>query len=487
LTVAVAAAPARTRSHSLDRWLLVLILVAALLIRVLAASRSRLWFDEIYTLWVARRPLPDLLRTVASDIHPPLHYLMVWGWRAIGGESDVWIKSLSIVIGLATVWLVYAIGRDLFARDTGLIAAAVLALHPAHVAFSQESRSYALLFFLLALAEGCAWRWVVTRSTHRAVGFVLAGTAALYTHYLAAPVLACVGLWGLVVLRRERRAAMIWLGLHAAIALLFLPQLHTVLTQLARLRADRWVKPASLVGLLNLFRLLSFSRTLVIVPLITLAILPLFDRGGRRAAALMWLGSLVPALALWGAAMLGAGVFVERYMLFALPAWCVLLAAGVTGPRSMWVRVPALALLLLVAARALMVQQPQPESEAMVRIEDFLAPRVRPGDVVVHADAHSLLFARHYALDRGEHLLYLPRPRLPYYEGDAVIPAEWRIGPKQLERLQRSGRTWWGVTSRYGYAPADSGARDLAAAARGPTWVLGRATVWKESGTDTTR
>jgi uncharacterized membrane protein len=481
LTVAVAAAPDRDTTSSRDRGLLALILLAALVIRVIAASRSRLWFDEIYTLWVARRPLPDLLRTVASDIHPPLHYLLVAGWRAIGGESDLWIKSLSILTGLVTVWLVYLIGRELFARDTGLIAAALLALHPAHVATSQESRSYALLFLLLALSLERAWRWTATRSWSSAIGFVLAGTAALDTHYLAAPVLASVGLWGLWVLRRDRRAAMTWIGLHALIALLFAPQLPIVVVQLARLRADRWVKPATLGSLVNLFRLLSFSRALVIVPLLVLAILPLFDRGARRAAALLWLGSLVPVLALWASAMLGAGVFVERYMLFALPAWCVLLAAGATGPRSRWVRIPALAMLLLVAARALMLQAPQPEAAAMTRIEDFLAPRVRAGDVVVHADAHSFLFARHYAFDRGEHLLYVPTARIPYYEGDAVIAPSWRIGRADLERLERSGRRWWGVTSRYGYAPADSAARDLGALAHGPAWTLGRATVWTEN------
>jgi hypothetical protein len=471
-----------------DRWLLAVILVAATVIRVQAALRSRLWFDEIYTLWMARRPFPALLRGVASDIHPPLHYLMVGAWRAVGGEGDLWIKSLSILTGVATVWLVYAIGRDLFARDTGLLAAALLALHPAHVGFSQESRSYALLFLLLAAASWCAWQWIERRSGRHAAGFAISAAAALYTHYLAAPVLSGVGLWGMWALRREPRRLAGWLGLHVIVAVVFAPQLPIVISQLARLRADRWVKPATVGGLFNLFRLLSFSRAAVIVPLVVLAALPLFDRGERRAASLLWVGSLIPAVVLWAVAMTGGGVFVERYMLFSLPGWCVLLAAGATGPRALWVRLPALALLLLVALRALLLHEPQAEAAEMTRIEGFLTRRVQSGDVVIHADAHSLLFARHYALDAGEHLLYLRDPRLPYYEGDAVIPAAWRVGPRDLERLRSSGRRWWGVDARYGYAPADSAARDLAAAARGPAWSIARANVWAGWATaDTTR
>src|SRR5262249_21298002 len=157
-------------------------------------------------------PLPDLLRSVAADVHPPLHYLMVSGWRALGGEHDLYIKSLSIVTGLATIVVAYAIGRAGFSRSAGVVAAFLLALHPAHVAFSQESRSSALLFLLLAVAQSCAWSWTEGRARRPAAGYVLASAAALYTHYLAAPVLACLALWGAWTLRKDSARLRGWIG-----------------------------------------------------------------------------------------------------------------------------------------------------------------------------------------------------------------------------------------------------------------------------------
>lgn len=462
------------------RWMMLAVLALAAATRVHEALRTRLWFDEIYTLWIARRPLPALLASVGRDIHPPLHYILVWAWRGLGGEGDLWIKSLSILAGLATVALVYAAGRDLFGRGAGLFAAVLLALHPMHVGVSQESRSYALLSLLLAFSTWHAWRWIRQRPGADGPLYVAGAAAALYTHYVAAPVLALVGLWGLFASGSDRRLVPRWIALHALIAILFAPQIPTVLVQLARLRADHWVKAASVSGLINLFRLLSFGTPFLIVPLLALAALPLLRGGQRRAGALLWMGSLLPVLALWAMAMRGAGLFVERYMLFVLPAWCLLLAAGVMGLPRPWMRMAFVPLLLLFDVRALVRHTPQAEAVEMARLETHLALRVRPGDLVLHADAHSLLYSRHYALDPGDHRLFLPDPDAPppYYEGDLVIPAPWRVTAEDFERLRSSGRPWWGVATRYGYGRADSAAARLAAYAAGPVWHDGRAMAW---------
>jgi len=471
------------RTFTLDPWLIAALIVG-LVVRVQAAMRSHLWFDEIYTLWVARRPFRELIATVAADVHPPLHYLMVSAWRALGGENDVYLKTLSILAGLATIYITFAIGRELFSRTTGAGAAFLLALHPAHVAFSQESRSYATLFMLLAASQWCAWCWVERGGKRYGFGFVLAAAAALYTHYLAAPVLACTALWGLWALMDRDEATRIrpWIGLHLLVALLFAPQLPTVWTQAARLRHDRWVQSPLLDNFTNLLRLLAYSRTAAILPLLGLAALPVLRRGARPAGVLLWMASLVPATLLFVLANRGTGVFVERYMLFGLPAWCVLLAAGAAGLRWAWLRAASIALLLLVAARGLFLHEPQVEAARLTRLESYLAAHVRSGDVVVHADAHSLLFARHYGLDPGVHLIYLRTPGLPYYEGNLVIPDAWRIGPHELEALRSSGRRWWAVDTRYGFVRADAETTDLALAAGARVWTIDRATVWGGQG-----
>jgi hypothetical protein len=182
-------------------------------------------------------------------------------------------------------------------------------------------------------------------------------------------------------------------------------------------------------------------------------------------------------LLLWSLAMGGAGVFVERYMFFGLPAWCLLVAAGTMGIASKPVRIAAIVILLGSAARAATLREPQVEATQLARAEYWLSSRVKPGEIVLHADAHGLTFARQYAMDKGTHLLLMTSPHLPYYEGDLTIPAEWRVTPAYLDSLAASGVQWWGLAYRYGYLGAEPAAERIVSAAKGERWDSGRATA----------
>jgi len=477
-TIAASAAPAEPGWNLSATLGLVLLVLAAAAIRVAFARGAHLWFDELDTLFVARLPVPALLRAVAADIHPPLHFLLVSLWRAVGGEGDLWIKSLSILFGVAGVTLLVPAGRDFVSRPAGWLAAALVALHAEHAAFSQESRSFALLFLLVALATWLAWRWIARARLAEGALYVLVGAAALWTHYLAGVVLAFVAAWGVVALRRTPSRIGGWLALHAAIALAFAPQVPTLLEQLARLKADHWVKDASVSTLVNFVRQLCLGPMYLVPVLLAAATLPLLRPAQRRAASLLWCASLLPVGVLWALAMAHRALFLERYMFFALPSFAILVAAGVLGLPGRWTPRIAAAVLLAFAARGLAAHQPQAEAVALDRAVRSLAAHVEPGDVVVHSDAHSVLYARHYPGDRAEHVLLLLTPALPYYEGQEVIPAAWRIGPAAFDSLRASGRRWWGFHERYGYAGAEPATDLVRRAALGDSLRIDRVTLW---------
>jgi len=181
--------------------LLLLLVAAGAALRVNALSVVGLWWDEFVTLGRAAWPVPDLLRSLAfegpSDVSldssPPLLHLLVHCSLSLGGRSDVWVKLPSVVAGVLTIPVVFALGRRLFSVQTALIAAAVVAfaLFPVH--YSREARPYALyllcaltglLFLLRAMDSGRRRDWV---------GFVLANSAMFYASYLAAATFAAQG------------------------------------------------------------------------------------------------------------------------------------------------------------------------------------------------------------------------------------------------------------------------------------------------------
>ena len=110
--------------------------------------------DEVIT---ALRVIPgsfgDMLHAVkVSESNPPLYYVLAWGWAKAFGTGEVGLRSLTALFGAATVPVGYLIGRQLASRRAGLVLAALIAVNPMLIWYSQEARSYALLVFFGALS-----------------------------------------------------------------------------------------------------------------------------------------------------------------------------------------------------------------------------------------------------------------------------------------------------------------------------------------------
>jgi mannosyltransferase len=188
-------------------------------------------WDEAATVFIAARPLSDLLAYLrgAPFEHPPLYYVLAHAWLALGPEETV-LRALSVVLGALTVPVVGALGATLFGRRAGLLAAALLAVAPAHVFYSRDARMYPLLTLLLAVAlyalvraqraaehpgtvTGRAWPWWALWA-----GLSLLAVA---THYYA--VFAVGGqILYLLAARRVGRSGQIALGMTAGLAVLAL-------------------------------------------------------------------------------------------------------------------------------------------------------------------------------------------------------------------------------------------------------------------------
>lgn len=430
------------------------ILVLATAARMIEAARVPMWFDEIYTLWISRLGPAGIAHALARDVHPPLHEFLVWAWWRLGGDSELWLRSLSALFGVATVAVVFAFASDLFGRGAGLLAALLLALHRTHVYYSQELRSYALLWLLETIALWSAWRFVRGRRGG-AAAYAIAASAALYTHYQSGLAIACVALWGVFALARVPRRLAAWITTHVAIALAFAPQLGTFVHQLHRDQQLHWIGPPAPADLAHLLQTCAFGVGWMMLPALALALVPLARARSRAGASLIWAFAL-PVIAIsYIATLRGAHLFTERYMDFVIPAWCALIAAGVIGIQAQRTRLLLGVAVVLVAALSLKSHQPLEEPLELRLAERDLAARARPSDFVIAADTHSLLFFVQHAVRMARYRLLLVDPALPYYEGADVIPDSLRLTPAEFARLRKAGTRWWGVRTHH--AGFDSG------------------------------
>ena len=57
-----------------------------------------------------------MLRSVrVSESNPPLYYVLAWGWAKAFGTGEAGLRSLSALLGAATVPVGFLIGRQLAA------------------------------------------------------------------------------------------------------------------------------------------------------------------------------------------------------------------------------------------------------------------------------------------------------------------------------------------------------------------------------------
>ncbi len=241
--------------------LLVPLLLMAFGLRIWGIADHNIWWDEGIGVWLARMPVLESVRWTAGDVHPPLYYIALRGWRGVTGEGIYTLRFLSALFSLLTVPLAYRLGRSLDGESTGLLTALLLALSRFAIWWAQEIRMYALAAML---ATGSLWAAVwLWRESHQpqksapssdtgaatgaGVGantgqrhrlwaawglYVLTTVGSLFTLYLAVtvPVVTNVGfaaLWWRHRSGKKRRDLRLgpWVSAQCAIAGLFLPWL----------------------------------------------------------------------------------------------------------------------------------------------------------------------------------------------------------------------------------------------------------------------
>jgi mannosyltransferase len=213
----------RTRSTVL--WALAGLTALGLAVRFASLGVQSYHHDEVIT---AARVIPgdfaEMLRQVReSESNPPLYYVLSWGWAKAFGTGEIGLRSLTALLGAATVPVGYLIGRELASNRAGLIAAAIVAVNPMLIWYSQEARSYALLVFFGALALLFFARALRTGRGRDLALWALASSLALCSHYFAVFAIAIEAVWLLLALRPRWRLVLPAVGAVLAVGLALLP------------------------------------------------------------------------------------------------------------------------------------------------------------------------------------------------------------------------------------------------------------------------
>jgi uncharacterized membrane protein len=354
------------------RLVTVLAVCAGVVLRFL--PRPDLWLDEALSVNIASLPLGDIPEALRHDGHPPLYYVLLHLWLRLG-ESDLWVRALSGVIGLAGFPLAYLCGRRLARRRgaeglgghrTGLLALVLWALLPYGVRYATETRMYSLVTVLVMAGYllvddllGEPRRADLPRRSPvgSALGLVVVGAALLWSHYWAIWLLVATGVLALAVALRavdpaRRRRGWLCAGALVGAGVLFLPWLSSMLYQ-SEHTGTPWgevFRPATiLVVTLTDFVGGGFGELqLVSYGLVVAVFVALFgeirQRVGRQVIeltlapqtrVLVEVAVLVATMLIgWAASVAASGTYASRYAAVVFPLFVLCVAGGMAMARS---------------------------------------------------------------------------------------------------------------------------------------------------------
>ena len=161
------------------------VVVAAIFVavRFWNITATCLWFDEIFSVHAAEHSWNSILDFVAVDlIHPPLFYLLLKVWIAIGGESLIWLRSLPVLFSIIAIVPFGLLCREMrLGLWTSLFDFLLIAVNGSLIKYAQEVRMYSMLMCMSLFSIWLFLRYF--RSRKGIVALTVVNILLIYTHY----------------------------------------------------------------------------------------------------------------------------------------------------------------------------------------------------------------------------------------------------------------------------------------------------------------
>lgn len=446
------------RIVALPRWgYLAAVVIVGAVAQLAHITKADVWHDEGYTMMIIPHGFVEIIERTARDVHPPLYYLAAHVWQGIFGMSELAVRSLSMVLVLATVVLVYFLMRRLFSEGAARLAALFVAIGPFVVRYGEEARMYAMAAFLVVLASYLMVRIATAKAQTIKLWilYAIVIAAGLYTHYYTLFIIP-VHIIYLAWCRGSIKAIVSdwrwWMG-NGLAALLFLPWVPVVLAQMSRVGAGFWIPPTTLETPASTFmQFVAFSSSHTF-GWISGALLTLFVIGAahvylsrkalRKQIGLLLLWVLIP-LTIVILLSIVQPIYYDRYFVYCAVALYMLLAVIFTrskwftkNPLLQYASIAAVCMLFLFGIYSVGSQA----SHQMGTIGAYVSEQHQPGDAVVSGELYTYFDFAYYNKTSEPTQLLSRKPLSGYGETSLLYDRQDELVVSSLEAID-APRVW---------------------------------------------
>lgn len=232
----------KIKNITIKQWHIAIIVIGILFVGA-GAFHSNMWFDEAYSVGMARQSFADIWNFGGYDVHPVLYYWLLHIIYLIAGESIVLYRLFSVIPVAIVIILGYTHIRKDFGEKAGIIFSFLAAFLPEMAVYAVEVRMYSWAMLTVTVLAIYAYRLAKEDNTKNWIIFGLSSIASIFLHYYG---LMAAGLINVVLLihliRNKRKKGLIFILAFGIIqALAYLPWMLYLATQLKHVSNGFWI------------------------------------------------------------------------------------------------------------------------------------------------------------------------------------------------------------------------------------------------------
>ena len=230
------------KSITLKQWHIAIIVIGIIFVS-LGAFHCNLWFDESYSVGLARHTFGEIWSIGGHDVHPILYYWMLRIVYLITGGSIMAYRIFSVIPIALMIVLGYTHIRKDFGEKTGFIFSFLAAFLPEMAQYAIEIRMYSWAILAVTILAIYAYRLTEEDNTKNWIIFGLASLASIYLHYYGLMAAGLINVFLLIYLIvKKRKKGIIFIVSFGVIqGLAYLPWLVNFVTQLSNVSGGFWI------------------------------------------------------------------------------------------------------------------------------------------------------------------------------------------------------------------------------------------------------
>ncbi len=385
-------------------WGILLVTLLGFALQLTFLGRQSLWYDEAFSLAVARAGWPTFWAALLSDgVHPPGYYLLLRAGLRFFGDSEFALRFPSVLAGTLAVPLIYRLGQVLGGGRWGLAAALLLALNPFALWYAQEARMYGLLLCLSIAGAYAFWELVTRPNPRHWLWLTLVSALSFIVHYFAFLFSLVQFVYLVFTLRRTHRVLRWWVAAQGAAVLMFLPWAVAIVTREGRNFGIGWIHPPALLDMPLTLSNLAFALSdptrpwtwlgLALMVAATVGGIVTMHRSGlcsnfsaSYSLLLIWL--LVPIAFTW-LLSLRLPLYVDRFLIICLPPLLLLCSTLSLSPSRIARGTMVILIMVSVVASFRLWADPGLAKEDWRAAAAYVRSTEEMGDALVMRDAQT--------------------------------------------------------------------------------------------------